>query len=248
MELIDTRGRVETPERVAFRYQLAGPGRRAAAWGVDLIGRGLILILLAVLVALTGWFGWSAIEAASGVFLIAVFTTVWIYPIFFEIVLAGRTPGKLLFGLRVVREDGSPARPPDLVLRNLARAVDLLPFLFGVGLLSILLDRKMRRIGDLVGGTVVIVEERSRMGSDFVVEPLVTEEERQTLPARVMLSPREITIIEDFLRRRKKFAPARIEELAALCGPQIGQRTGIEADSWERVLLLAYARATGRDR
>ena len=86
------------------------------------------------------------------------------------------------------------------------------------------------------------------MGSDFVLDPPVTEEERQTLPARVMLSPREITIIEDFLRRRKKFAPARIEELAALCGPQIGQRTGIEAESWERVLLLAYARATGRDR
>ena len=38
------------------------------------------------------------------------------------------------------------------------------------------------------------------------------------------------------------------EELAWLLGPALSERTGVSADSWERVLVLAYARATGKDR
>ena len=55
-------------------------------------------------------------------------------------------------------------------------------------------------------------------------------------------------MIEEFIRRRPQLSRERAEELAELFGPALSERTGIEADTWERVLVLAYARATGKDR
>jgi hypothetical protein len=83
---------------------------------------------------------------------------------------------------------------------------------------------------------------------DVIIEPPVTDDERQALPARVDLTRQELGIIEEFLRRRSTFSAERAEELAWLFGPALSERTGITASTWERVLTLAYARATGKER
>ena len=53
LDLIDTTAAVDTPERVRFRYRLAGPGRRAFAWMLDAMIRGVIFVVL--LIALSGF-------------------------------------------------------------------------------------------------------------------------------------------------------------------------------------------------
>ena len=247
VELLDTDAAVETPERVRFRYRLAGPGQRAAAWLIDLVIRAgifLVIGLMATLVlTLPGLDGVS-----MGFIAVVAFMLEWFYGAFFETVLHGQTPGKMLLSLRVVREDGAPAAFPDYLLRNLLRAADFLPMLFGIGVLTMLWDRKLRRIGDLVAGTVVVGEQRDRVLAELKITPPVREEERQSLPPRIDLSRAELSIIESFLRRRRRLSPERAEELAGLFGPTLTERTGIQADSWERVLTLAYARSTGKDR
>lgn len=185
---------------------------------------------------------------ALGLFMLVVFLTEWFYGAFFETVFSGRTPGKMLVSLRVVREDGAPASLPDFVLRNLLRGVDYLPGVFGVALVVMTLDRKLRRVGDLVAGTVVVIEDKERVLGRVAVHPPVTEAERQAMPARIELSKQELDAIEDFLRRRPRLSTERAEELATLFGPALSDRTGLEAPTWERVLTLAYARATGKDR
>jgi len=257
--LLDTRAYVETPERVRFRHQLAGPGRRAVAWGIDTVLRIVVVLIgvfvLSFLVVLPSFFS----GAGMGLIFLLIFVVEWFYGVGFEIALAGRTPGKWMLSLRVVRVDGSPARVPDLVLRNFLRAVDYFPIwaplsesfavpTFGVAVLTMTLDPKLRRIGDLVGGTVVVVEDRDRIGEDVVIDPPVTEEERQELPAQVLLSRDELRILEDFVRRRRRLSKERAEELAELYAPALSERTGVEAPTAERVLVLAFARATGRDR
>jgi hypothetical protein len=150
--------------------------------------------------------------------------------------------------LRVVRENGAPAQFQDYFLRNLVRPADFMPIAFGLGVLVMMFDRKLRRIGDLVAGTVVVVEERGTVLGGVTVEPPVTDVERQALPPRVELSRDEVAVIEAFLRRRRVLSAERAEELAMLFGPSLSARTGVSAPSWERVLVLAYARATGKDR
>lgn len=247
LQPLDTTAAVDTPERVRFRYRVAGPGRRAVAWVADMF--------LALAIAVAGMLPLMAFGAvpalanmAAGLWLLVMFGVWWIYGVFFETLLAGRTPGKLVLGLRVVREDGGPARFPDFVLRNLLRAADFLPVFYGVGVISMACDRRLRRLGDLVAGTVVVHEEHGEMLGNLAIDPPVSEAERQALPPRVVLSRDEISVIESFLRRRRMLSNERAEELAILFGPKLTERTGVTAPTWERVLALAYARATGKDR
>jgi uncharacterized RDD family membrane protein YckC len=247
VERLDTTAAVETPERVRFRYRLAGPGQRAAAWltdaAIQALVAGVVAVVLGLFSALPGVGG-----IGTGLLLVALFALQWLYGVFFEFVLSGRTPGKVLLELRVVRADGSPARFPDLLLRNLLRTADFLPAFFGLGVLVMTVDRRMRRLGDLVGGTVVVAEDRTGMLGTVRIDPPVTEEERQAMPARIDLRPDELEVLEAFLRRRPQLTRELSEELARWFAPELAKRTGLVAESNERILSLAYARATGKDR
>src|SRR6185436_12368723 len=132
LELLDTTATVDTPERVRFRYRLAGPGRRAVAWLIDSLVAGMVLGGLAsVLGAMAGL---PALQNVGfGLYLLVAFAMQWLYGAAFETVLAGRTPGKLALSLRVVKEDGGPAAFPEFLLRNLLRTADFLPLGFGLG-------------------------------------------------------------------------------------------------------------------
>lgn len=244
-ERVDTTELVETPERIRFRYRVAGPGQRSVAWLVDaLVQATAAVVVVGVASAVTPVLG----GLSTGVMLLGLFVLQWFYGLFFELVLAGRTPGKLALELRVVRTDGSAARFPELLLRNLVRAADFLPVGFVVGVLVMAFDSRLRRLGDLVAGTVVVAEDRTRLLSAARIDPPVTDEERRALPARVHLSPEEIEVIEAFLARRPQLGRERAEDLARHLGPALSAREGVVAPTWERVLALAYARATGRDR
>ena len=68
----------------------------------------------------------------------------------------GRTPGKALRGIVVVKKDGSPCTWGGAVVRNLLRYVDVLPFLYVVGIVVSYLNEDNQRLGDIGGGTVVV--------------------------------------------------------------------------------------------
>lgn len=72
--------------------------------------------------------------------------------------LYGRTLGKQLTGIVVLRSDGRVPSLEQAVLRNLLRIVDGTGG-YLLGLLVILLTQKNQRVGDLVSGTVVVSRE-----------------------------------------------------------------------------------------
>lgn len=68
------------------------------------------------------------------------------------------TPGKRVFGLRVVRAgDGRPCGPPAALVRTLLRIVDNILFSLP-GLVAIVSSPRRQRIGDRVAGTLVVSE------------------------------------------------------------------------------------------
>lgn len=246
VNLIDTTATVTTPERVVFRYRVAGPAQRATALLIDFMLQLALVVAVSLAMGLTSLVVDEGI--GTGLAFFAMFVIQWLYGVVFETLFSGQTPGKKALDLRVVRLDGSPARFADFLLRNLVRAADFLPFAFAAGVVVMAFDPRFRRLGDLVAGTVVITEVRGQIPEPIVITPPVTEAERQALPARVDLRPDELEVIEQLLRRRRTLNPERAEELAEQFAPVLAARTGIHAASHERVLALAYARATGKDR
>jgi len=260
MTHLDTTAAIETPERIRFRYRISGPGRRFVAWSIDFAIRIVLLIGLAIAVGLFASITWSVTgESALGLLLLGIFALEWLYGAVFEWLWSGRTPGKFVLGLRVVRVDGSPGRFPDFLLRNLLKAVDFLPAIpvpstpfwlptFGISLITMMVDPRLRRIGDMVAGTVVVIEQRARVLEAVTLKTPVSEAEREGLPGTVRLSRQEKQILEEFLRRKRRLSKGRAEELAQLFAPTLSAREGVEADSFTRVLELAYARAVRKDR
>jgi len=71
----------------------------------------------------------------------------------------GRTLGKRFMHIRVVREDGSRVGVLDSVIRNIVRAIDLMPGTYAVGIISMMFSGTSQRLGDMAAGTVVIADE-----------------------------------------------------------------------------------------
>ncbi len=156
---------VETPESVAFAHELAGLGSRGIAFAIDMLV--LTGLILAEVVVIGGVFlavfylTRFNIIALGGVWVLAgllvlAFVTYWGYFVFGETARGGKTPGKRALGIRVLRDDGSRVGVADSLIRNFLRLIDALPGSYAVGIASILLSRKQKRVGDFVAGTVVV--------------------------------------------------------------------------------------------
>ncbi len=241
---LDTTLELETPEHIAFRYQLAGPARRAAAYVVDLLVRGLILFVAALVILLTS-------EATSrdlagfeaGAMLLLFFALEWGYFVVFDVLADGASPGKKAFQLRVVHQDGRPITLPDSILRNLLRAADLLPMFYAIGVVSMMLDKKFRRLGDFVAQTVVVYEPVSKLANQKDSEVNL---DIPGLPARPALSAEERNALALFHRRLPYISEARALELADLIAPKFIERFGLaKVDSLE-LLVTLYRRSTAR--
>src|SRR5690606_30517026 len=153
--MLDTFREVHTPEGVALRLPAAGPVPRALAWLIDLGIRFLVLTVSAGLLGILG-------KTGIGLYFIGMFALLWAYPVVFEAMFDGQTPGKRALELRVVSADGAPVGWLASLVRNLLRTVDMLPVGYGFGLVASLSDPYGRRLGDMVAGTLVVHAPRLR--------------------------------------------------------------------------------------
>jgi len=76
--------------------------------------------------------------------------------IFVGLLITGRTIGKAVTGLRVIRADGTAPTARVVFVRTLALPLSLL--LFGIGLLLIPVRRDHRALHDLIAGTAVVYD------------------------------------------------------------------------------------------
>lgn len=118
---------------------------------------GLSVAGLLWLSNIMGWRDALGLALAIGIAAFGYLSAV-AYFVLCELLMDGQSPGKRLGGLRVVRLDGTPIQLLDSALRNMLRAVDMLPFFYTVGLVAIFVSGRSQRVGDMVAGTMVIKE------------------------------------------------------------------------------------------
>ncbi|MFF0541476.1 RDD family protein [Nocardia thailandica] len=148
-----------TGEAVSLDLPVARIPSRAAAFVIDLLAQlglafGLYLVLgflLLISDADSAWFSASII--------VALVTVLVGYPVVSETLSDGRSLGKLVMGLRVIRSDAGPIDVRHALTRGLAGAiVDFWMFgAFGaVAVVCSLCSPQGRRVGDVLAGTVVV--------------------------------------------------------------------------------------------
>jgi uncharacterized RDD family membrane protein YckC len=234
---------IETPEGVALELTLAGVGSRFASALLDYLIQAVIVIALALFFSAVGLSPFSDGFAAA-VWTVSSFVVFTGYDIAFEVLNSGRTPGKRLNGLRVVRETGAPVTFTTSAVRNILRVIDILPGTYLVGIAAILATRRNQRLGDLLAGTLV-VRERRTLPPEIRISPSIAVPAWDTSAIGVD----ELDAVVAFLARRSALpAGARVQlaaELAARLRPKVGGSVAADGDELflERLVAAKRGRA-----
>jgi uncharacterized RDD family membrane protein YckC len=271
---------IRSPEQVALDLPLAGPMSRALAFSVDygIVLLIELLIFTALIFAATSMANLEQLErvgswldeAQAGLergelelgswllLMLAVWIAVdfvlqWGYFVVCELTMQGRSPGKALFGLRVVRDGGLPVTLRESMLRNLLRMVDMLPSQYLVGFVSMTLSQDVRRLGDFAAGTIVVREEREAPARPIEVDrhpapgkPVFRFDHAQ----RAALGPVELRLVRQTLRRLDVLPSWKAREVldrtaTALCS-RIGWQGTLPPGDQREFLMALLRDADGR--
>lgn len=192
---------INTTQNVNLDYKIVSIGERIVAFLID----GLILYMYAYLVSvLSNAIGyiyedtWTQRGLAALIFLPAMFYSLLMHSIF-----NGRTVGKMLLKMRVVRLDGTPVHWSNYLVRWMLRLVDIWIFLGSIGILSILFSERRQRVGDAAAGTVVISTKNKTKVSHTILEE-VHEEYVPQFTNVTLLTDKDVRLIKDTFRIARK--------------------------------------------
>ncbi len=243
---------IETPEQVDLRLPIAGIGSRFLALLTDSVIQfiaELLLILFFVLfsnAAQRSRIGEISDTAGKWLFaalLLIQFLLFWGYFSLFEAFWRGQTPGKRLVKIRVIKDSGRQITLFEALARNLLRVIDMIPpYLYFVGIITMLCNRQQKRLGDFVAGTIVVHERLSEQPvSGDLSRSITLSAYQQPKPESVQrpsawqppadavarLRPEDLTVIESFLARALDFDLSTRAEIASRIATSMCMKMGV---------------------
>lgn len=242
---LDSTIRVVTPENIAFEYRLAGPFRRLPALLLDTCIQ--FALLIAILIFLGFAIGWASQGLAMFIFFLCMHVVMWFYGVLFETFFNGQTPGKYVLGLRALTDNGQPINGLQATLRNLLRSADIvMPF---VSLIVCAMNRKYQRLGDLVAGTMVVIEEKQWLTGVAKLDDPRAIQLAAYLPPNFVVSRSLAKTLATYVERRRFFSPPRRREVARHLAVPLLERFGLPLDtSYDLLLCALYYRTFIADR
>jgi uncharacterized RDD family membrane protein YckC len=214
---------VTTGESVAFSYELAGLGSRFLAVFIDLaiqiaIAVGALFLLLWISSSIPARV-YVGVPVANGLpykiafaivvslFIFAAFLIFFGYFIVFETLWNGRTPGKRLVGIRVVRDGGFPVDFSSALIRNVVRVLEAGLGFYAISAICALASPQNRRLGDMAAGTIVVRDRAFEGGAPVAAiardDPLVRD-----------LGAEERELVRRYVQRRASLADGPRRALA----------------------------------
>jgi uncharacterized RDD family membrane protein YckC len=245
-----------TPDAVPLELETATVGSRAVAYLLDLLLLGTGYLLLGLATAALGGGGFVPGWAGIAILLVLVFALQFGYPIGFETLWRGRTPGKAAMGLRVVTLEGAPVGVRHAAVRATVGLFELLMLLGVPAIVTSLASARGQRLGDLAAGTLVLRERRATGALEVVTYPAPAGLEAYTAQLDVSgLGPPELATVRDTLRRlpslpedgtRSRIAEQVAGALAHRVTPP--PPDGTDAEAWLRCVAAAVQARRRGDR
>ncbi|WP_299484753.1 RDD family protein [uncultured Allomuricauda sp.] len=192
---------INTTQNVNLDYKIVSIGERIVAFLIDGFILWMYAFLVNIIIDAMGYIyedTWTQRGLAALIFLPAMFYSLLMHSIF-----NGRTVGKMLLKMRVVRLDGTPVHWSNYLVRWMLRLVDIWIFLGSIGILSILFSERRQRVGDAAAGTVVISTKNKTKVSHTILEE-IKEEYTPQFTNVTLLTDKDVRLIKDtFLIARR---------------------------------------------
>ncbi len=251
---LDSTISVVTPENISFDYRVAGPFQRLPAYLLDLMLAAVLFLFIQIGLSLT--LGWLGSGLATGASLIIWFAIFWFYGGIFETWMNGQTPGKRLMGLRVLTVDGTPINGMQAVMRNVLRLADSMPLLslevlqipvpvyviptFVLGVAVMAVNRRYQRLGDIVCGTLVVVEEPSwRLSGVAKIDDSRAAQLAEFIPPNFRVSRTLARALASYVDRRRFLSRERRSEIASPLADPLLQQFQLPPDTSPDLLLCS---------
>jgi uncharacterized RDD family membrane protein YckC len=195
---------INTTQNVTINFTTASIGHRILAFGVDLLIMVAYVTTFYMLLNYSGLQdvlarsdGWSQIAVQSIIFLPVMF-----YSLIFETFFEGQSLGKKLVRIKVVKIEGYQASFGDYLIRWLFRMIDIVISSGVIGFVSVIMNKKAQRLGDMAAGTAVITLRNNVNISSTILEE-INDDYKPMYPLVIKLSDNDVRIIkENFIRAK----------------------------------------------
>lgn len=141
---------INTVQNVAIDYRLASVGDRILAALLDYVAFFAYFLLIAFFA------GFIDMNNGGMAFYSLISLPILFYDLICELLMNGQSFGKQIMKIKVIKLDGSRPGFGSYLLRWLFRIVDTIGFTGVVALITILVNGKGQRVGDIAAGTTVI--------------------------------------------------------------------------------------------
>jgi len=141
----------------------------------------------------------------------------------------------------VIRDNGEPVKFADILLRNLFRMIDFLPWYYIMGISLMLVNKQRKRLGDIIAKTIVV-----RLKSDLTPTVLPDLKIRTDLRLDVAkINEDEYGLIRSFIIRRDELKPQARAALAEKISLPLMKKlevdpAGVDFEEFLEVIAVQY--------
>lgn len=209
--------RINTTQNVIINYEVASAGERILARLLDLVMFVAYFVLIYLLAGqIITAFSWKTQQEIGPLIYMLLPLPVITYTLWCESIFNGRSFGKMVLGLKVVKVDGTPAGLGDFAFRWITRILEGETGIFtSLALPVALISNKSQRIGDMIAGTIVIrTKVRNSIRSTILAQ--INPSYRVVFPQVAVLTDKDMNIIRNIMQQSYSTANfALMETLAA---------------------------------
>lgn len=191
--------KIETAQNITIQQNVAPLSTRIGAFLIDMLFIGAYYTLVLLILNALGYMPKENIYVFYSILSLPVF----FYSLIFETLMNGQSPGKYFKKIRVTKIDGSKPTFGSFIIRWVLRIIDISLASGSIALLTILLNGKGQRLGDLAAGTTVITE-RKTISINNTLEVDIPEEYIPIFPQVTMLSDIDVQTIKELYLKAKR--------------------------------------------
>jgi uncharacterized RDD family membrane protein YckC len=190
---------ITTTQNVNINFNAASVGERILAHVLDYVVK--IAYVIAIAYVVFELFGLEKIVQnldmwEAGTVYLVLYLPIIIYTLVQESFFEGQTIGKRIMKIKVIKIDGYQAGFGDYLIRWLLRLVDMTIGFGIIGLISMLVNKKTQRLGDMAAGTAVITL-KNNISINHTILKEINDSYVPVYPLVIKLSDNDVRIIKE---------------------------------------------------
>jgi len=225
---------LQTTQNVQLEYEVANIGDRILAQLIDLAVFFVYFILVLTFIGVIAAYNPGG-ETILVIFIIAQIP-IMLYSLLCELIFNGQTLGKYFLKVKVIKIDGSQPNFISYFTRWIMRIVDIWLFSGFVAIVSVIVNGRGQRLGDIAAGTTLIKLKSKPYFTDSVYR-ILPQSYQLNFQEVKLLTENDINIINDVLKAFAKVQNNSSILLLKLTADEIKKKTGIENTQHPRLFL-----------